>query len=362
MPSRNKKAWKMFIVSLTAVMSMSVLAACGDDSKDNAQPKDDSKVVVKYKGGEITEKEFDLEQRMMQFMSPEYAQLLQMDQFKEYLAKQGVTYEYLYSKAGEEAKKAAKTQADDLVKQNKTAMGEEQFKKSLEAQNLTEQDLTNYMLRVLTVMEDQKNKVTEDDIKKEFESNKQDFTMINVRHVLIGFTDAEGKERKQEDALKLAKEVKSKLDKGEDFAKIAKEYSEDPGSKDNGGLYENKEARTWVPQFKEKALTLPLNKISDPVETDYGYHIMKVESRKEVTFDKLSDTQRESIHNELASLKVDDFMKNELNDLIEKMDLPKSETPTAPTEGEDKGTGSTDKAPATGEGTKDSEKTEETGK
>lgn len=358
MPSRNKKAWKMFIVSLTAVMSMSVLAACGDDSKDNAQPKDDSKVVVKYKGGEITEKEFDLEQRMMQFMSPEYAQLLQMDQFKEYLAKQGVTYEYLYSKAGEEAKKAAKTQADDLVKQNKTAMGEEQFKKSLEAQNLTEQDLTNYMLRVLTVMEDQKNKVTEDDIKKEFESKKQDFTTISVRHVLIGFTDAEGKERKEEDALKLAKEVKSKLDKGEDFAKIAKEYSEDPGSKDNGGLYENKEARTWVTEFKEKALTLPLNKISDPVKTDYGYHIMKVESRKEVTYDKLSDTQKESIHNELASLKVDDFMKNELDGLIEKMDLPKSETPTT----DDKDSESKDKAPATGEGTKDSEKTEETGK
>lgn len=362
MPSRNKKAWKMFIVSLTAVMSMSVLAACGDDSKDNAQPKDDSKVVVKYKGGEITEKEFELEQRMMQFMSPEYAQFLQMDQFKEYLAKQGVAYEYLYSKSGEEAKKTAKTQAEDLVKQNKTAMGEEQFKKSLEAQNLTEQDLQDYMARVLTVMEDQKNKVTEDDIKKEFESNKQDFTKISVRHVLIGFTDAEGNERTKEDALKLAKEVKSKLDKGEDFAKVAKEYSEDPGSKDNGGLYENKEAGSWVTQFKEKALTLPLNKISDPVETDYGYHIMKVESRKEVTFDELSDTQKETIHNELASLKVDDFMKNELNDLIEEMDLPKSETETAPAEGEDKGTDSTDKEPATGEGTKDSEKTEGTGK
>ena len=362
MPSRNNKAWKTFIVSLTVVMSMSVLAACGDDSNDKAQPKDDSKVVVKYKGGEITEKEFELEQRMMQFMSPEYAQFLQMDQFKEYLAKQGVAYEYLYSKASDEAKKAAETQADDLVKQNKTAMGEEQFKKSLEAQNLSEQDLKNYMLRVMTVMEDQKNKVTDEDIKKEFESNKLDFTTISVRHVLIGLTDLEGKERKKEDALKLAKEVKSKLDKGEDFAKVAKEHSEDPGSKDKGGLYENKEARTWVTQFKEKALTLPLNKISDPVETDYGYHIMKVESRKEVTFDKLSDTQKESIHNELASAKVDDFMKNELNGLIEKMDLPKSETPAAPaTEGGDTGTG-TDKAPATDAGTKEDGKTEDTGK
>ncbi|MGM1050371.1 MAG: foldase protein PrsA [Bacillota bacterium] len=369
MPSRNKKAWKTFIVSLTAVMSMSVLAACGNDTKNNEPQKDDSKVVVKYKGGEITEKEFDLEQRVMQFMSPEYAQFLQMDQFKEYLAKQGVTYEYLYSKAGDEAKKEAEKQADDMVKQYKNAMGEEEFKKALDAQKLTEQDFKNYMLRVMTVMEDQKNKVSEEDIKKEFESNKLDYSVISVRHVLIGFTDLEGKERKKEDALKLAKEVKSKLDKGEDFAKVAKEYSEDTGSKDQGGLYENKEARTWVTQFKEQALTLPLNKISDPVETDYGYHIMKVESRKEVTYDKLTDTQKEGIHNELASAKVDTFMKNELNDLIEKMDLPKSETPDKPaTEGEDKGAESTDKAPATDEGTKDgkqtedNKKTEDTGK
>ncbi|WP_054956722.1 peptidylprolyl isomerase [Paenibacillus dakarensis] len=349
MPSRNKKAWKTFIVSLTAVMSMSVLAACGNDSKDTAQPQDNSKVVVKYKGGEITEKEFELEQNMMRFISPESAQLLTMDPFKEYLAKQGVTYEYLYANASEDAKKAAKTQADDLVKKNKDAMGEEQFKKALEEQKLTEQDFSNYMLKILTVMEDQKNKVTEDEIKKQFESDKEGYTIISVRHVLIGFKDAEGNERKKEDALKLANEVKSKLEKGEDFAKVAKEYSEDPGSKDNGGLYENKEARTWVPQFKEKALTLPLNKISDPVETDYGYHIMKVESRKEVTFDTLSDIQKDTIHADLASAKVDNFMKNELNDLIEKMDLPKSEA-----SGESKG--------STDEGTKDSEKSEKSGK
>lgn len=73
MPSRNNKAWKTFIVSITAVLSMSMIAACGND-KTKGTEDDNSKVIVKYKGGEITEKEFDLEQRMIQFMSPEYAQ------------------------------------------------------------------------------------------------------------------------------------------------------------------------------------------------------------------------------------------------------------------------------------------------
>ncbi|NMO97747.1 peptidylprolyl isomerase [Paenibacillus lemnae] len=331
MSSRNKKSWKTYMVTMTAVLSMSLLAACGDKTAGSQEPaEDDSKVIVKYTGGEFTEKEFQLEQNVMQFMSPEYAQFMQMDEFKQYLARQGVAYEYLSENAGEEAKKAAKTQADELVKKNKTMMGAEQFTKALEAQNLTEQDLKDYMQRVMTVMEDQKNKVTDDEIKKDFEDHKQDFTTASVRHVLIRFVDSEGKERKKEDALKLAKEVKAKLDGGEDFAKVAKEYSEDPGSKDNGGLYEKTEVGGWADEFKQKALSLPINEISEPVETVHGYHVMKVEKREETTYDKITDERKDAIRSELASAKVDEFMKTDLDKLIEKMDLPKSESPAEP--------------------------------
>lgn len=339
MPSRNRKAWKLFVMSLTAALLLPLLAGCGDNNKDKEQ-KDDSKVVVKYKGGEITEKEFELEQRMLQFVSPESAQFLQMDEFKEYLAKQGVAYEYLSANAGEEAKKTAEAQAEDVIKQYKKQIGAEQFKKMLDTQKLTEQDFKNYMLRVMTVVEDQKIKVSEDDVKKTFEKNKQDFTLVTVRHVLIGFTDTEGKERKKEDALKIANEVKSKLEKGEDFAAVAKEYSEDPGSKDKGGLYEKQEAGTWVPEFKEKALTLEKDKISEPVETSYGYHVLKVEDRQEMTFDKLAKESKDRIKSELAADQIDQFMKTDLPKIIEKMDLPKSNPPAAPAEQNDnKGTG-----------------------
>lgn len=357
MPSRNKKAWKTFIVSLTAVISMSMVAACGNDKAE-----DNSKVIVKYKGGEITEKEFDLEQRVLQIMSPEYAQFLEMDEFKEYLAKQGVAYEYLYGQADDKSKQAAEKQADDLLKQYKNGLGEEQFKMVLDSQELDEQDLRNYMIRVITVMEHEKSQVSEEDIKKEFEANKRDYTNISVRHVLIGLKDPEGKDRAEGEALKIAKEVQSKLSQGEDFAKVAKEYSEDPGSKDEGGLYENKPAGTWVPEFKEKALTLELNKISDPVETGIGYHVMKVEKREEVTYDKLPADQKEGIRNELASLKIDNFMQNELNGLIESMNLPKNEKTDKPAE--DAGTGQEDGAtdePAEGEKTPEAGK-QDTGK
>ncbi|MFI2858948.1 peptidylprolyl isomerase [Paenibacillus sp. JSM ZJ436] len=336
MPSRNKKSGKLFMVTMSAMLSIS-LAACGNENAAAPAPEDNSKIVVKYKGGEITEKEFELEQKVMQFMSPQFAQFAQMDEFKEYLAKQGAAYEYLAVDASEESREAAKKQADELVDKNKEAMGAEALEAALTAQGLTEDELRSYMLRVMTVMEDQKNKVTDEEIKNTFDEQQEDFTVVTLRHVLIGLTDSEGKERTKEDALKLANEVKAKLDGGADFAEIAKEYSEDPSSQSNGGLYENYEVKDWVPEFKEKALSLPLNEVSEPVETEYGYHVMKVESREEMTFDKLSDERKDQIRSDLASSQVDEFMNTELDSIIESIELPKSETPAEPSTEQENG-------------------------
>ncbi|MNN07768.1 Foldase protein PrsA 3 precursor [compost metagenome] len=178
-------------------------------------------------------------------------------------------------------------------------------------------------------MEGERQKITEDDVKKEFEATKQDYTTASVRHILINFTDPDGKERTSEDTLKLAKEVKSKLDKGEDFAALAKQYSEDPGSKDNGGLYENVEVSNWVEAFKQAALTQPLNQIGEPVETEYGYHIIRVEARTEKKYEDLTQEQKDMIQTTLASNKLDEFMSGDLEKkIIKKIELPKVETST----------------------------------
>lgn len=113
--------------------------------------------------------------------------------------------------------------------------------------------------------------------------------MWKLRHILISTTDdptgKTKKKRSDADAKKLALEIKSKLEKGADFAKLAKEYSDDPGSKELGGVIEGS-ADQYVPEFANAAKTLPFGKISDPVKTSFGYHIIKVESRKKQTADK----------------------------------------------------------------------------
>lgn len=82
-----------------------------------------------------------------------------------------------------------------------------------------------------------------------------------------------------------ANEILQKAKAGEDFAKLATEFSEDPGSKKDGGLYKDVAKGAMVPEFEKAALALEPGQISDLVETKYGYHIIKLE-RKGVTKDK----------------------------------------------------------------------------
>ncbi|GGH71343.1 hypothetical protein GCM10008014_56630 [Paenibacillus silvae] len=364
MLAKYKKVGKVLSVGLVAVLSLSLLAACGKKEEAKApESKDTSAVVATYDGGTITANEFDLEQRVMKFLYPEYAQMMDMDDFKEYLVKQEVAYEYLSGKASEEAKTEGAKTATEQFDKMKASVKEDQWTEMLKAQNLTDQNIKDYMTRIMTVIKDKETGVTEDALKAEFEKNKDQFTTASVRHVLINFTDPKTqKERKKEDALKIAKEVKAKLDGGADFAEIAKKYSEDPGSAEKGGLYENTPVSTWVEAFKEAAKTLPLNKISDPVETEYGYHIMKVEARTEADYAKLTAEQKETLKSQLAAAEIDTFMQNELDKIVKEVKLPKTEKKEEGTTGSEGTTGTGTEGSTGTEGTKtDESKTDSKG-
>ncbi|MFW5438584.1 foldase protein PrsA [Paenibacillus apiarius] len=357
--TRSKK-WLM--LALSAVLALSVLAGCGKSNAGSGAGtanKDDSKVVATYEGGEITQKEFDIELSNMLLMYPEYAQLINMDQFREYFLKQQVAYEYLQGKASDKSKTEGEKKAKEQLETMKKQQG---FKEALTEKKITEDDVLKYMTRILTVVVDYNDKVTEDQLKAQFEKDKKEMTVASVRHVLIGFKDKEGKERKKEDALKRAKDISARLKKGEDFAKLAKEYSDDGGSVENGGLYKDTPVGNWVPQFKEAALTLPINEVSDPVETDYGYHVMRVESRTVKTYDKLTEDEKTTLRTRAASEIMNGFMEKDLDKLIKKIDLPKMEEAKPEGEKNDKkedtnketpkDTGATDKKEDKTEGTK----------
>ena len=100
---------------------------------------------------------------------------------------------------------------------------------------------------------------------------------VHVQHVLIGWKDAPAARaatRTKDEADKIAKEVLDKVKAGEDMAGLMKQYSEDPGSKDNGRVYDVAPDSPMVEPFKDLSLRLELNE-AGVVKSPFGWHVIK---------------------------------------------------------------------------------------
>ncbi len=137
--------------------------------------------------------------------------------------------------------------------------------------------------------------ITDEQAKKFYQDNPAKFEqpeMVRAAHILISTKDkTTGAEVSSEQKAAKKKQIDDLLKRarsGEDFAKLAKEYSEDPGSKDNGGEYTFPRGQ-MMPEFEAAAFSLSTNQVSDVVTTPYGYHIIKLYEKipaKKIEFDK----------------------------------------------------------------------------
>lgn len=115
-----------------------------------------------------------------------------------------------------------------------------------------------------------KASVTDEDARKIYDAQVGQLKPeeeVNARHILVETEDQ-------------AKELKKKLEDGADFAKLAKENSKDPGSKDNGGDLGYFGRGQMVPKFEKAVFALEKGQISDPIETQFGWHLVKMEDRR----------------------------------------------------------------------------------
>ncbi len=132
-----------------------------------------------------------------------------------------------------------------------------------------------------------------------------------VRHILFSTRDDAGKDLpkdKQEQVLELARTVYQKAREGEDFSKLAKEYSNDPGSKDYGGLFEFYMGEA-VKEFEGAVKKLKSEEVSEPVKTEYGYHIIKMETVEQPTQQELASVRRKYKDQLLEANRIEAFEK-----------------------------------------------------
>ncbi|HEX9082707.1 MAG TPA: peptidyl-prolyl cis-trans isomerase, partial [Holophagaceae bacterium] len=131
-------------------------------------------------------------------------------------------------------------------------------------------------------------------LKAAYESRKNDYLELKARHILFkADNDAQAKEATQK-----ALALRAKLVKGEDFAKAAEEFSEDPTAKGNGGELGWFHYAQMVKPFSEAASALKVGEISQPVRTQFGIHLIQLEGRKDKTFEEVKDDLQRSIQDD----------------------------------------------------------------
>jgi peptidyl-prolyl cis-trans isomerase D len=148
-------------------------------------------------------------------------------------------------------------------------------------------------------------------VKDYFDSHKDKFStpdQVKARHILIKAKRGDAEAEKQ--ALAKIQDI-AKRAKSEDFAKLAKEFSEDPGSKQNGGLLGFFGRGQMVKEFEDAAFAAKPNQITEPVKTDYGYHLIQVLEKKEAKNRTLEESRDEIAENLIAK----DRSKSELEKL-----------------------------------------------
>jgi len=148
-----------------------------------------------------------------------------------------------------------------------------------------------------------------------FDQHKSEFESVKASHILIRFKGSSAparpgqKDLTDEEALAKAQDIRKKLVDGADFAATAKAESDDVGSGSKGGSLGTFGHGQMVPPFEKAAFALPLNQISEPVKSQFGYHVIKVEERTSKTFEQAKPDLEKQLGPQLTREALDNIRK-----------------------------------------------------
>jgi peptidyl-prolyl cis-trans isomerase C len=149
---------------------------------------------------------------------------------------------------------------------------------------------------------------------------------VHARHILIRAAAGDEKASKEaEDKIKVAI---ARLKKGEDFVKLASELTEDPSGKANGGDLGYFSKEQMVPEFSDTAFKLDKGQISEPVKTQFGWHVIKVEDKRVKAVPKFEEVKPQIEQYVTRKAQADLVTSLRASAKIEKM--YKTETPADP--------------------------------
>jgi peptidyl-prolyl cis-trans isomerase C len=250
-------------------------------------------VVAKGKGVEV--KRSQLDDAMVSIKSTFAARGQspppeEMSHLEQQILDRLIQIQILLLKATDNDRAAGKETCAKRLDQIKARAGsEEVLNRQLKSVGTSQEELRAKMTEESTaqiVLERElKINVSDEDVKKFYNDNPSKFEqpeMVRASHILLTTRDQQTNKDLSDDQKaakrKKAEELLKRARDGEDFAKLAKEYSDDPGSKDKGGEYQFARGQ-MVPEFEAAAFSLKPNAVSDIVTTQFGYHIIKLSEK-----------------------------------------------------------------------------------
>lgn len=271
---------KITIATLIA-FTLIILAACSSD---------DSETVVESTAGDITKEEFyeELKDRYGESVLRELVTIKVLED------KYEVTDEMVQAEV-EKSKEQFGENFEMVLQQNQIG-SEEEYADIIYASLLQERALAEDI------------EISDADIEKRYERMK---TEIDAQHILVEDEET-------------ANEVKAKLDDGGDFGELAAEYSIDGSAQSEGSLGYFTAGR-MVPEFEDAAFNMEVDEISDPVQSEFGFHIIKVNDIREIedadNIGSLED-EKDNIRRELQLAEMDmSAAADKINNLIKEAEV-----------------------------------------
>jgi len=274
------KKWMTVFVIIIGILTLS---ACGNSS------------VVKTKAGNISQNDF-----YKKLQTAQGATVLQQMVYEKVLSdKYSVTKQDINDQIDQQIQQVEQQNnitSDDQLKAVLAQQGEtiKQFRAGMK---------DNAKLQALLFKATTAGiKVTDKDLQNYFNKNKDQFIQVKASHILL-----------KDEAT--AKKVESQIKNGVDFAKLAEKYSTDTGSKSQGGDLGWFGKGVMLKSFEDKAFSMNVGDVSEPVKSSAGWHIIKLTGKK----DKLSDF-KSAVKQAYLQPKAKDS-QTVLNDLLKKEDI-----------------------------------------
>jgi parvulin-like peptidyl-prolyl isomerase len=282
-------------------------------------------VIVKAKSFQIKQSDLDSVVSGAKANAAAAGQQLPAD-FDVSVLNQLITIQALLQTANAADQVAGKEEADlQYTNLLKKFISPEAFERQLKAVGMTVPELrakaTQEAVAKAALKRQLNINITEQEAKDFYDGHPADFEqpeLVHARHILLMTIDPSHRPpvplstNAIAEKRKLIEDLRKRILAGEDFATLAKQYSEDPGSKENGGELPEFSRGQMVPEFEAAAFALGTNQVSEIVTTQYGYHLIKVLDRtpaKKIDFATAAPEIKDALARQKIAKLAPDFVK-----------------------------------------------------